>query len=499
MLKYIMFVILGVFVTTSVSQSLPSLTRLQMYSDFDTLTKILLEVSPHTPVREKVTGLNLNLELTRLRLQIEQVNSTVEFGSLVRTAITLCQDGHTNLLWNGYNNTLQEYLDEGISKEAVDVLPLYDSLLRKSFSKPFNLRLKYINGDYYSIGEFTYKDQLFQAGIKLLNCNGKDIHEYVGGLPGSVSMMRWDFERKRYFSETFYKGSHLKKTDSILLTFTDNNGSLISTSFGLSDTLNYFKNVSNAASDTFKTVEYFPEEQILYIRVPKMALEYSNYYSGMIRKQGGNKPLKKVIIDIRNNPGGSDNVWTTILKSLISEPLTYENLLLCNNSPTIKSKLIGPEKNMEPFPVSFLDNYEYAIYSISNATLVPDSTTIGFKGNIYVIQNENIYSSAGSFTAVAILAQNLITVGSPTGKLLGRGINPLSFELPYSKILFRVEPVIDFLNVKNAEDVFHDKVEIPVELTVSQYVDRLTSTELLYSKDYLINRDPVFKKILEIK
>jgi hypothetical protein len=498
MFKHILFILL--FVNTSVvfCQKLPSLSRQQMFADFDTLTKVLMEVSPQGPVREKVTGLNVGVELGKLRTRINQIESTSEFAELVRTAITFCQDGHTSLIWNGYNTTLQEYLEEGISKEAVQFLPLYDSLLRILPVKPFNLGLKYIGGNYYITAPFTYRGQAFHAGMKLLQCNGIDIHKYIQGLAGNV-MMRWDFERKRYYAAGFFHGNHLKKQDSLTLTFQQRDGQRVLSTFHMSDTVSYTMRYNTFGSDTFKTVDYFPDEQILYVRVPKMAMENISYYTSMIREKGLGKPIQKVIIDIRNNPGGSDNVWTSILKSLISTPITYKNVLLCNNSATIKSRFLEAGQALKPYPVSFLNNYEYHVYHMGDATLHPDSATIGYRGKIYVIQNENIYSSAGSFTAVAVLAENLVTVGSSTGRLLGRGVNPISFELPHSKILYRVEPVIDFLNVKDAEDIFHDKVEVPVELSIDQYLERISANEMLYSRSYLLKHDLFFKKILSLK
>ena len=95
-----------------------------------------------------------------------------------------------------------------------------------------------------------------------------------------------------------------------------------------------------------------------------------------------------------------------------------------------------------------------------------------------------------------MLADNIHTVGQNTGWLLGRGVNPLVFELPNSKILYRIEPVIDFQNVKSARDVYHDEVEIPVSLTIEQYLKRIHFEGDIYGKVFLFNQDPVFIKAL---
>jgi hypothetical protein len=501
MLKQII-VILFVFHTSfTYAQSLPLISQKQMYDDFDTLTKMIIEVSPQGPVREKVTGLNLPAELKKLRTQISAIKSTAEFGALVRTAITLCQDGHTSLIRNKYFDSEKDYLDRGISPDAISLIPTYDSLLTIAANKPFNLRLKYLQGSYYTIGSFSYQGKEFPSGLKLIKCNDIDIHKYVNRLLGVVRMMRWDFKEKRYFAENFFNGYHLSKKDGLLLTFKDSNGREITSKFLLNDTLTYTSTQAFTAGistpiDTFKTVEYFSKEQVLYIRVPRMALEYLNYYPLKIQQEGSRGPLKKVIIDIRNNPGGADNVWVSILENIIAAPIAYQNVLLCNNSPTMRNLFPKAAPNWKPYPISFLNQNIYGTYHIGSAVIKPDSNSIKYEGKIYILQNENIYSSAGSFTAVAQLAENLITVGTPTGRLLGRGINPLLFELPNSKLLYRIEPVIDFLNVQNAEDVFHDKVEIPIELTLEEYLDRISSKDSLYAPDYLFKKDTFFRKVI---
>lgn len=471
-----------------------------MYADFDTLTKMIAEVSPQAPAREAVTGLNLMAELKKLRSQIDKSESIADFGALVRAAITLCQDGHTSLVSRGYYKTEKEFLDQGVSPAAIELLPKYDSLFRWSANKKLNLRLKYLQGEYYNVGEFSYNNILIPAGWKLVKCNGVNIHQYVKGLYSAVPMMRWDFTHKRYFAENFFDSYHLTENDTLHLTFQDKSEKDALVSLPLSAMLsyapnNYIAERFNSRRDTFKTVSYFPEAKLLYIRVPRMNLDYLTYYPPLIQQEAKEREVKKVVIDIRNNPGGADNVWVAILRSIIAKPINYQMVLLCNNSPTMRTKFPKSAQGWKPYPTPFLKDTNYGTYYVGESSILPDSNSIGFDGPIYVIQNENIYSSAGALAAVAGLSEKIVSVGSPTGKLLGRGVNPLMFELPYSKILYRIEPVIDFMNVANAEDVFHDKVDIPIELTIDEYLDRIATSEELYSSDYLLRKDPVFKKV----
>lgn len=88
----------------------------------------------------------------------------------------------------------------------------------------------------------------------------------------------------------------------------------------------------------------------------------------------------------------------------------------------------------------------------------PDSRSIGYDVPIYIIQNENIYSAAGTLAAYAACSENIFSVGNPTGIWLGKGVDPIIFDLPNSHILLRLEPVIDISNADNAKKCFMTKL-----------------------------------------
>ena len=477
------------------AQDLPVLTKQQMYNDFDTLAKTIIDISPQYVVRKKITGLDLENELKFQRNKLKRISTTREFLLLVQSTLSLCQDGHTSLLKQNYFPSDTDYLEEGLSKEALKWHSVYDSTIQVANAKQFNLPLKYLQGEYYTISTFTFNHKVFTAGLKLIECNGMPIHDYVGKLYPYKRMMRWDFQHHRYFSEDFYKNFSLTASDSLQLSFVDSKGKVFKGNFSLNQPLT-FELPINSSSEKIKKVEYWPDEEVLYIRIPEMVDE--SFYPTLIQKEAYGKPLKKVVLDIRNNPGGSDGVWVNILSSIIKTPISYTNFILCNNSSLMRSKFPEKAKNWKAYQDPNFKGHTYAIFSNDETKIEPDSNSLNYIGPIYILQNENIYSSAGSLAATGVLASQLTTVGTPTGRLLGKGINPMLFELPNSKIMYRIEPVIDFLNVKRPEDVFHDKVEIPVNLTIQQYLERLEYQGDVYSKDFLLKKDPVFRTIMEL-
>jgi hypothetical protein len=480
------------------AQSLPILTNQQMLSDFDTLCKSILEISPQHVVRKKVTGLDMQKELLQIRNQLSAVHSQEEFLFFVQRALTLCQDGHTSLIGPNYLPARKNYEELGISDTAIDLLPKYDSIIKNSSiaAKKFILPLKYLRGEYYTVAAFTFQGTTFPAGLKLLQCNGRKIHEFVMSLYSYKRMMRWDFEKKRYFAEDFYQANNLTAKEQLTLVFEGKDRKRINASFPLGAALSFNDSIS-IPQDKNKKVEYWENEQLLYIRVPRMA--EPDYYPPLIRSLTAAKPLKKVIIDIRDNPGGGDGVWMNILTTLIRNPIVYKDFILCNNTKALKARFPEESPGWKLHKEKTLDNYGYAVFYSGENSIDPDSASIKFNKTIYVLQNENIYSSAGSLAAVAVLSPQLKTVGNNTGRLLGKGVSPLLFELPHSKIMYRIEPVIDFLNVKTPKDIYHDTVELPVDLSIEEYLDRLKYKGDLYSKEYLLQYDPVFRKAYKVQ
>lgn len=475
-----------------------SLTTAQMLNDFDTLTSNILAISPQHPVRLQVTGIDIRENLRLIREDVINCKTDAAFLECVQRALTSCQDGHTSLIRTAYLPSRKDYRDAGLSNEAIDLIPHYDSIWRinPANNRKLFIPLTYLKGEYYCLSSFTAGKQNIKAGSKLISCNGQPIHKFVQSLLSYKRMMRWDFERKRYFAEDFFLATNFKETDSLSLEFVQPGSKEAKVTLAFSRAL-HFSDTINTTVNPVKKVEYWEKEKLLYIRVPQMS--EPDYYPPLIRSLAGSKPLDKVVIDIRDNPGGGDGVWINILSTLIRDSINYTDFILCNNSDVLKRHFPEDSKDWNSYSQKGFAKNNYLIFYSGPSSIQPDSLSIQFDGPIYLLQNENIYSSAGSFSAVAALSPQLISVGNNTGRLLGKGVSPLLFELPSSKILYRIEPVIDFLNVKTVADVYHDKVEVKVELTIDEYLNRLKNKNELYNKDYLLQNDPVFIKAINLK
>jgi C-terminal processing protease CtpA/Prc len=362
------------------------------------------------------------------------------------------------------------------------------------------LFLDYHKGFYYSMGMFVVntdgeKDSL-PRGLKILSINGNPIDTVV---LSSVAQntFSWDVLRKKPYARIHNIPIEKKDTVFIYYEYQEKH-----------KTLRYIKGKSNIKMsggayffpDSKRGfVEYFPSNEILYIRLPAM-VDDDGYYKRKIIGKFGHVAIKKVVIDIRQNGGGSDLVWMDILSVIIKDTLDIKAPVGLKNTDRALNALGVCRDTLEIVKVPLLDNEEFVVIEWGSK-IVPHPQSINYTGKIYVLQDRGIYSAAGSLSNVAQMYDNIVSVGETTGRLLGFGVAPIAFTLPNSYFTFQLEPVLDLSNAETLWDYYHDKVEVPIDISVAQRVKYFNSAIEgdIYSKDFLFNHDPVFQKVLELE
>jgi Peptidase family S41 len=472
------------------------MSKSEMFIDFDTLVRTLDEIYPQIGLKKVATNVDIIYELKQLRLQIDTCNSSLSYFNIVRKALAICQDSHLSILPKNYfekydSTLLAEYALNAIPREAITITQNYrkhiDSLLN---SIKLELPIKYIDGEYYTISSFSHQGKYISSGAKLVTFNNENIHTLVNS-SYNEKLLQWDNQKKQFYDNFFYKAISLSHKNTFNLSFEKLDGSKISISLDPHKTLD-LKPVSNEQK---KKISYFEKDNILYIRMPNMFVEDTSFYSGQIKNLYKDKKIKKVIIDIRDNKGGSDLVGINTIKSLINEPIKNENVLLVAKQGFTNR---FNENKYETIKIPFLDSEEFSIFYKWKDEITPSNSSIAFKGNIYIIQNDEIYSAAGTLSNIATYSNKIISIGQPTGRMLGRGIDPILYTLPYSKLIFRIEPLLDLSGVNFVSDAFHDQVEMPIKLSPKDIRIRLEYPKDIYSKEFLYQFDPVFKHILNL-
>ena len=246
-------------------------------------------------------------------------------------------------------------------------------------------------------------------------------------------------------------------------------------------------------------VLYFEQTGILYIRLPDMDTEYISFYRDTIPKYK-DKSIQKVVIDIRSNGGGNDEVWMTVLSAIIDKSIICKNKTYLKNTPLVidyMSKIRNEQIISDQISsLNIDDNYYLERFDKDTIALSPKS--IRYTGKIYVLVDKRCFSSALAFTAFCCRTDQLITVGQPSGYIGGRGTSPFFFSLPHSKLIFAISPMLDATNVESIEDYYDRFVQIPVFLTIADYVFERKYEGERYGEEYLFNYDSTFRKVLEL-
>lgn len=153
-----------------------------------------------------------------------------------------------------------------------------------------------------------------------------------------------------------------------------------------------------------------------------------------------------LIIDIRENSGGSDMYWQELIISPnLSEAKTSKRYYLIRQSdmtiPFIKAKFdddsILPIETLPNFDKINKENLSlFSRYVLDQETIYPSKNANGFNGKVWVLTSHKVYSSSENFVMFCKNTDFATLVGTPTG---GDGgvADPILFSLPNSGLIIR--------------------------------------------------------------
>lgn len=162
------------------------------------------------------------------------------------------------------------------------------------------------------------------------------------------------------------------------------------------------------------------------------------------------KNYKSLVIDIRGNGGGDSRYWSDYLvPKLIDKDYEYTNYLFLKNGDPIKKYLKEVRKTSKDtvheikdlnteklvnLPTEVKKDFKYYIKKTS--MIKQGKESIKFKGKIYLLVDENVYSSAEKFASFVKETGFATLIGERTGGD-GIGSDPLLEMLPNSGYIFR--------------------------------------------------------------
>lgn len=470
----------------------------QMQEDFAFLIKTMTAVNPQLPIREKLTGINPITEAESIfQKEIPFVQNFEEFYYLVHKVMCAMRDQHCRIY----------YIPESLQKELTHIPQIVYKKNSENFQKYDRYQygglfeFKFLKGKYYAITDYygqTDKNEptLLPAGSEIISINGKPILDVINSI-NLTPPSRWYHNDKIYVNSSLFFLDEYGLGDSILFKVKLPNADTVFIDFTNCDlSTNSFLYTDYSV---FK-VELF-QDGLLYIRVPIMDLEKLDYLKKEIEKYR-KKNISKIVIDIRNNQGGNDKLWINLISFLISNPFEIKSEMVVRKSELVDLYLKKYHKNLsiskaDTYKNKFLpDNLEYAKLPNTTISIKPNRKSLNYNGQIYLLVNDNCYSSALGFLSAIKGKKQFTSVGQRTGWFGGRGLTPFFFYLPHSKIIFSIEPVLDLTGAIDVSQALQDVPDIEVNLKLEDYIIESTYKGERFSKEYLYNFDTTFKYIL---
>ncbi len=162
--------------------------------------------------------------------------------------------------------------------------------------------------------------------------------------------------------------------------------------------------------------------------------------------------IQNLILDLRNNEGGSEHQQMELISYLHNEPYKlYQNIYLSHlDFRPLKSIILerdtsdllfnNDDEYMRKLTNNlWINNYEYS----KNLRLNPPKQHV-FQGQLYVLMNGISFSSAAALLSDIRKTTNAVFIGEESGGLYEgpTGGNSIVIQLPNSKIMVRISPNI---------------------------------------------------------
>lgn len=489
------------------------LTLEEKLEDFEYMYNVLRENHPYFEVKKRTLGYDWLSDKELFEKWIEESTDDIDFYNTLDVILTSIQNGHTHLLFpdeideykrvfSGSEDEWERVLNEKKVIERYKIWKEQDKNHIYNYNSQESLYaipvvFKYVEGFYAADEEKSgvpFSEINIEKGSTLLEINSMTPDKYVLKQL-DYEELSYDYKRKKYKLNELRIWS--RKDSKVSLKLKTPGGKIIESNLEVVPYMELpFYESEEATEGTI-----LEKEKTAYLRVP--SFDYLQIDKDREKIYDFLKDIKDypyLIIDIRGNSGGSDIYW----KDNIVEPLISHNINLDFNfafrkggllKPFIKYisegqgdlkdiSTLGDNKNYPPELKTDFGNY------VNLSMNLEPNRSIGFKGKIFLLTDDMVYSSAESFAAFAKNSGWATLIGTPTG---GDGIcyDPGLFELPNSGLVVRF-PVGMGLNPDGtANEEYHTQPDIYIEESYNDFLNNMDK-----SREKKI--DPVLSKALEL-
>lgn len=260
---------------------------------------------------------------------------------------------------------------------------------------------------------------------------------------------------------------------------------------------NILEKKSGYGSGSYKNIELkdLIEDKIGYIYIPQMNSANKSIKNDMKRINsylGKIQDYQSLVIDIRGNTGGTDEYWMDLVSLLTDKNYNCRGYRLFRNNSDVINKYTKTRdvklNEINKLPTELVANAPKEATSMFthfeyNKEVVEGKSKIPFKGKIYLLVDNMVFSGAESFT-IFCKEQNFATIIGCKTSGDGYAYDPVLFKLENSGLIVRMASTMYLTDSGICDE--EDKVtpDIYVGNTIKNKIPRL---------------DDCIKKVLELE
>lgn len=496
------------------------LTSKQMEEDFIYFTKIVKDTYPFGEYVSAEKGLeNINKLDNEYITRAKACKSNKEFMSIFKEYLTrLGQAGHANILTDRdlkTNNSINDFINRwyiNTDKEAINRTVYWNLLFNESTKSAYcNLDIKYLDGNYTLINDYYIdknNNKMIPKNSVIVKINNIGVDEYIKTLQNRT-YLKYDPIKNKPYNYNLFSIDDTTNMDYWDISLKLPNGDVCK--YRISKI--YGKRPQNDDTDTSvysssNVVCCELSQDVGYIKIFSFNSKFINndrkLIQGFMNKSQGK--YKKLIIDIRRNPGGDPYYWMNLLvQPIIKNTITYEekaafkkdfikreslrfyaykyssSALISKRYNTVEVKQIT-DKNFNP--------KDWTIYSIKRE--IKPENSYNFNGKVYVLIDSDCFSAADDFSAMIKRTKFATLIGTNTGGGNNAFMPSPIYTLPNSKITFKLESELNFTidgkvnePIGTYPDIWMEKSTYPTAYPTRYDVDSLKKD--LWIKSVLMN------------
>ena len=493
-----------------------SLTQKQALEDFRYLFGKIKDYYPYLELLKRTQGYDWASHESEFEAQVSTVRTSEDFAKAIARVVLSLNNGPTQIVsGNSLKTDSSMQYWSGVAASTTQEKADYWYALANKVAPSTNWTpfiASYVGGQYVvtDVAPDPTLTAKIHPGYIVTKINGIPVDEYVVSHRGNW-WLPYDAERKKLCE--FPRLRFPTPFTWISAEFADLSGKAVSVDMAWS-TVSWgtvFPNIPPKYVTEPKTTKLLGDlldctidwngEKVGYLYLPSMKVDYAADTERLREFFTSVKDLPALIIDVRNNVGGSDLYWRTNIIGLLG---TYSKLTgkigYAMREKLAEAQHMGQQTDKASFTNLVKTSRDRVPPEIwTNDFREPETFyayktggSVGYRGKVYVLTSRSVFSSSETFAASCKVNGFATLVGTSTGGD-GIGVTPGIIVLPNSGMVVRFPSVMGLNPDWTANEEFHTKPDVLIE---ESQEDLLLWLDRVRTEGYPVGPDPELDTVL---